>query len=166
MWLCSLHQKLTILHHHRHSCLVELLSKEAKIAEFTTSIQFDAVKPKVDSCLNIADIVVDSVESFRAHRRTPRWHILMLITAAVVAVPETKTITLKKGIMQSSVHRTTLDAGRDSWLYRSFLQHVSKRMFGVCGAWWWRPLSCSGHISSLFMSGNRLLSMMGYPLAL
>jgi hypothetical protein len=80
---------VAIFHHYRYSCFVEFLGKETEIAKFTATIEFDTIKTKVDRCLNIANIVIGSVENFGvpADRSAPRSNILMLVTAAVVRVP-------------------------------------------------------------------------------
>ena len=91
---CFSPQRVLATHnHHRHASFVEFLSEETKIAKLATTVQLDAVKSEIDRCLNVTDVMINTIENLgvATDRCPPRGHILVLVTSTVVGIPETKT---------------------------------------------------------------------------
>ena len=84
---------VTVFHHHRYSGFVECLGEKAEIAELATTIKLDAVKSEIDRCLNVTDVMINTIVNLgvATDRRSPRGHILVLVASTVVGIPETKT---------------------------------------------------------------------------
>lgn len=54
---------LTTHNHHRHARFVEFLSEETEIAKLATTVQLDAVKSEIYRCLNVTDVMINTIEN-------------------------------------------------------------------------------------------------------